>query len=285
MNSARSRYHLDVNYYPEVKSYGNVDVAQIGRRFCQPSELIPAHLHSELYEITVCTKGEGVVFANGVSTLVKSGDIYISYPGDLHMIVSSDEFPLDYDYFAFRINGEYATILNRLSCEHGDPSERVVHDERISYLLGNVIVEHSFPEEYSEKIIENALIQMIVYLIRSLGNRPVKSVATSDSEVLCYRIMSYIDSHVYSMRNLMEIADAVSYNYSYVSALFKRVTGGTIFDYYQNKKLETARLLISERKKKIGEIAEMLGYSSVFAFSKAFKNKYGVSPKSLHTEN
>jgi AraC-like DNA-binding protein len=45
--------------------------------------------------------------------------------------------------------------------------------------------------------------------------------------------------------------------------------------------LETARVLILERKKKFGEIADLLNYSSLFSFSKAFKAKYGISPREL----
>lgn len=281
MNDAKPRYHIDVNYYPGVRSYGYVDVAQIGRRFCVTSELIPAHLHSELFELTVCTKGEGTVCTNGVPTTVKSGDIYVSFPGDLHMIESSPNAPFEYDYFAFRVNGEYASKLQSVALEHKAPSVRVFSDERISYLLASVIAEHAVSEEHSEKLIESALMQILIYILRDLGHRQSKSTAITDSEVLCYQVMAYVDSHVYSIKNLTEVAEAVNYNYSYLSALFKKVTGNTVFDYYQNKKLETARILISERKKKIGEIAEMLGYSSVFAFSKAFKNKYGISPKSL----
>ena len=284
MNDATPRYHVDINYIPGVRSYGYVDVAQIGRRFCEADELVPPHLHSELYELTVCTKGEGTVATNGVPTSVKSGDIYVSFPGDLHMIRSDSASPLEYDYFAFRISGEYAGKLESAALVHKDALSRVLKDERISYLLASVIAEHYGSEEYAEKLIESALMQIVIYLIRSLGDRKTKSNAISDAEVLCYRVMTYVDSHVYSIKNLTEVADAVNYNYSYLSSLFKRVTGNTVFEYYQNKKLETARILISERKKKIGEIAEMLGYSSVFAFSKAFKNKYGVSPKSLHTE-
>jgi AraC-like DNA-binding protein/mannose-6-phosphate isomerase-like protein (cupin superfamily) len=284
MNDAKPRYHVDINYIPGVRSYGYVDVAQIGRRFCEADEVVPPHLHRELFELTICTRGEGTVSTNGVPTVVKSGDIYVSFPGDLHMIVSSTHAPLEYDYFAFKISGEYDGKLRNAALGHKDEAARLFKDERISYLLSSVIAEHYGSEEYTEKLIESALMQIVIYLIRSLGERKSKQVAITDAEVLCYQVMAYVDSHVYSIKNLTEIADAVNYNYSYLSALFKKVTGNTVFEYYQNKKLETARILISERKKKIGEIADMLGYSSVFAFSKAFKNKYGVSPKSLHTE-
>ena len=69
------------------------------------------------------------------------------------------------------------------------------------------------------------------------------------------------------------------YSYGYLSALYKKTTSNTLSDYYRNKKLELAKHLVIEKKLKIGEIAEILNYSSVYAFSKAFKNKFGVSPE------
>lgn len=43
-----------------------------------------------------------------------------------------------------------------------------------------------------------------------------------------------------------------------------------------------ARLLLNEGKLNITKIAELLNYSSIYSFSKAFKEKYGVSPKFGH---
>ena len=44
--------------------------------------------------------------------------------------------------------------------------------------------------------------------------------------------------------------------------------------------MKTAKALILEQKKTIGEIAEMLGYN-LYSFSKAFKKRYGISPKAM----
>ena len=57
------------------------------------------------------------------------------------------------------------------------------------------------------------------------------------------------------------------------------VTQSTLSEYYHTRKLEVARLLIEERKLTISKISQLLNYSSVNAFSNAFKKKYGVSPK------
>ena len=69
------------------------------------------------------------------------------------------------------------------------------------------------------------------------------------------------------------------YSYGYLSAIFKKTTNNTISDYYHNRKLETARMLLLEDGLKIIEISEMLNYSSVYALSKSFTKHFGVSPR------
>ena len=62
--------------------------------------------------------------------------------------------------------------------------------------------------------------------------------------------------------------------------MFKKTTGSTLRDYFLNRKLETADVLVKEGKLKIHEIADKLHYSSADAFTKAYKKKFGVSPRS-----
>ena len=47
-----------------------------------------------------------------------------------------------------------------------------------------------------------------------------------------------------------------------------------------NRKLETADVLVKEGKLKIYEIADKLHYSSADSFTKAYKKKFGASPRS-----
>ena len=83
------------------------------------------------------------------------------------------------------------------------------------------------------------------------------------------------------MTSLDELSEKFNYNYSYLSALFSRVTGKTLREYYSERRLEVARTMVLENNKKIWEIADMLNYSSAFAFSKAFAARYGISPKKM----
>ena len=128
--------------------------------------------------------------------------------------------------------------------------------------------------------------QIAVYTLRDFRQGGQKTKLTkSRSEILCYKIMNYIDSHLYSLKTLADLESLINYNLSYLSTLFKKTTGLTLNDYFRRKKLSTAKLLLKENKLKISEISALLGYSSVYSFSKAFKIEYGVPPKSVKRPN
>ena len=129
-------------------------------------------------------------------------------------------------------------------------------------------------------MLADILNQIVIYLIRDFQRKKGSYVypSVNAAEILCYQIMYYIDTHIFALKNLTELSHFTNYNYSYLSTLFKKTTGRTVLEYYQESKLKTARCMIQEKKLKIGEIADLLNYSSVYAFSKAYKKKYGISP-------
>ncbi|WP_103327738.1 helix-turn-helix transcriptional regulator [Bacteroidetes bacterium endosymbiont of Geopemphigus sp.] len=60
---------------------------------------------------------------------------------------------------------------------------------------------------------------------------------------------------------------------------FKNIFGHTIYGYLLDHKLNIARERIEERKMQVQEVAYLLGYENPSHFIKAFKKKYGVTPK------
>ena len=105
------------------------------------------------------------------------------------------------------------------------------------------------------------------------------SPINQSSSELCHKMMSYIDTHLSSLTSLNEMASDLGYNYSYLSALFKKTTTVSLSYYYRVKRLETARILITEKKMTMSRIAEVMNYSSIYVFSKSFRGHYGISPR------
>ena len=70
----------------------------------------------------------------------------------------------------------------------------------------------------------------------------------------------------------------MQYNYSYLSDLFCKVTSDTLLHYYRTRRLEAAKLLLSEGKLSVGEIADLLHYASIYTFSRSFKEAFDITP-------
>ena len=283
MKKAQSttKYHINYDFRPDTYKVDGVDIVQIGRRYTSEGALIEGHAHLNWFELTVVTKGACRIITNDVEAKVTKGEIYLSYPYDIHEIMADESEGLEYDFFSFCPQGEMKECFDRIARESIGKSSRVFKDERIEYLVRAAISEFVTEKPHKESVIGGIASQLLAYIVRDFEEIRPKSKSITKSDILCQQIMSYIDMHIYDIEALEEIADVFSYNYSYLSALFKRTTKKTLTDYYRARRLETARALLAEGRVKVSEVSEMLGYSSPFAFSNAFKNKYGIAPKSI----
>ena len=275
-------YHIDNVFFANPLDYEVIYLLQIGRLYCKNTTVVDTHIHTDLFELTVVTDGAGTVTTNGVLSKVKNGDIYLSMPYDIHKIESDGENPLKYDFFAFKIKDNiFKEKLDRINEDYHSPDMRIFHDERVRRLIANAIAELASPNMYSGELLNAVFRQILIYLIRDFQKSPKKNYPdnVTGAEILCYRLMNYIDTHIYTMKNLSELCEATDYSYGYLSALFKKTTSETLYDYYNKKRADAAHLLLNENKLTVTEISEVLGYSTLYSFSKAFKKQFGLSPK------
>ena len=279
-------YHLDNVFFNNPLEFDDVYLIQIGRLYCKNSTVIDTHIHTDLFELTIVTGGAGTVTTNDITLSIKNGDIYISMPGDIHKIESDKCNPLKYDFLAFKLKeNQYKPDLIKISEDYHSPKNRIFKNEQIGHLTANAIAELTVPGIYSNELLNSIFRQILIYIIRVLKENPnnVHPDNISNSEILCYKCMNYIDTHIYTMKNLSELCDATDYSYGYLSRLFKNTTSQKINDYYKERRINAACLLLKENKLSITEISEILGYSSLYAFSKAFKKQMNISPKEYKT--
>ena len=229
------------------------------------------------------------MFTNGTAVPISRGEIYLSFPWDHHAIVSDPVDPLKYDFFAFSATDvALSSDLLAIMEANAAADRRVFRDEAIAALVATATSELDSGFKHSECMLCALLSDIVIRTVRAFSRIPfVEATRTESSDALCYRLMHYIDTHIYTMDTLEELADFTGYNYSYLSALFRRVTAESILDYYMRRRLETARLHIMENVLSITQIAELLRYSSIYTFSRAFKSRFGLSPeqyrKSTHS--
>ncbi len=78
-----------------------------------------------------------------------------------------------------------------------------------------------------------------------------------------------------------KLARAVGLSPDHFSRMFRRLRGVTPREFILQARIESAQDLLRSSNHSIGRIAEILGYSDVYFFSRQFKEKVGVSPSTF----
>lgn len=275
-------YHIHKSTILHPIMLGELRMYQLGRGYCEGGSVVEEHFHGDFFELTVVTDGEGEVYAAGRPTDVRRGDIYLSTPFEFHKIVSDEVHPLKYDFFAFNtenpgLKAEFDLLRERMTSD----GSRVFSSSGVTSAISEAVAEMSGDGLYSGELLAHLLNRIPIYLIRAFSSTPERHTADphTHSQVLCCRMMNYIDTNVTEIKSLEELSEVFGYSYKYLSTLFKKTTSGTLSDYFKAKKLDLAAKSVADGKLKFGEIAEMLGYSSVYSFSKAFSEHFGMSPR------
>ncbi|MDE1193416.1 MAG: AraC family transcriptional regulator [Arachidicoccus sp.] len=80
---------------------------------------------------------------------------------------------------------------------------------------------------------------------------------------------------------IKELSRRVAINECYLKKGFKEVFGTTIFDFYQQQRMDHAKYLLYQKGLNVTDVANILGYSSISHFSSAFKKQTGIKPCEL----
>lgn len=280
MDLSKFKYHFVVNRLNNPLPFDTIDLLQIGIAHCDCNATIDEHKHSDYYELSIITSGHGTITTNGIESAVEKDDIYLSLPHDLHQLDSAVDSRMNYYFFAFRVTdktlGKQMKILARLM---KNERKRIFKNDALTQLVASAIAEIDSLRLYKDLYVSTLFTQAIIQILRSNITHSVKNKRLDAKNEICFQIMSYINTHIYTITNLSDLSSVLNYDYPYISKIFVETTSQTISDYYREQRLETACMLIREGNLSFTQISDKLHYSSIYAFSKAFKNHYGVSPK------
>ena len=91
-------------------------------------------------------------------------------------------------------------------------------------------------------------------------------------------IINYIDKNIEKKISLKMLSKTVNMNESYLSRIFKNETGKNITYFINERKMNKALELLSDKSIMIKEASLMVGIDDQFYFNKLFKKFYGINP-------
>ncbi|WP_298298963.1 AraC family transcriptional regulator [Hydrotalea sp.] len=138
-----------------------------------------------------------------------------------------------------------------------------------------------------ENIFVNAKIhELLLYSLDCLVDEKeegfsCKFLSDQRSKEQIYQARDLLLQHIGNPVTIKELSRKVAMNECYLKKGFKEIFGTTIFDFYQQQRMEHAKYLLYEKGLSVTDVSALLGYSSISHFSAAFKKHTGLKPCDL----
>ena len=223
------------------------------------------------YTIQYVYSGRGTVIKGNAKYPVGPGQCSILRPGQTFRLQADVIDPWTYIWVGFRSSLPHRELEGQdvLPCKE----------------LENLFLSIANCNKLANRPLEPLLLSYIWKLLFSFQqmNSPADRGGRKAEEYV-ERACQLISNH-YSDTNVQRLAQELHLNRSYLSRIFKEITGISIQSYLTNTRLQAARSLILQDYT-VSQASAMVGYSDIASFSRAFKNYYKVSPKQyLHFAN
>lgn len=212
---------------------------------------------------------------NGIRYEGKAGDCILHRPDSFiahgplseHTSFINDWIHISYD----KEDEEFLQILptdKLISVNEGKLFER---------LLTEISEESILKDEYSNLLISNNIKHLLVLLLRANEFQNKSKLYTQFKE-----IRTQIMNRLSEKWTLDSMAKLSSYSVSRFCTLYTDFFGTSPLNDLLENRLKTAKHLLAMQSYKIGDIAQMCGFSSIHYFSKFFKKHTGKSPNEYY---
>ena len=244
------------------------------------------------WELVYLDSGTATITADNDKLLLKQGEAFFHKPNEHHNIHTDDDFAnsviITFECKSKPLVNLSGKIINFDEYEKS-LLNKIINEAKISY--GNKLNELYFIKMAkkphapfaAEQIIRNCIELLIISLIRRMQDASVPLVGMSvntNSDKIVEGVRSLLQERLNtaSSINLNDISYRLGFSKSYIKDRFKKKTGSSIIQYYIELKIDKAKKLLSQQKYTVSEIADILGFSSVYYFSRQFKSQTDMSP-------
>lgn len=148
------------------------------------------------------------------------------------------------------------------------------------------LLNHSYTGSLENIFINAKIHELLLYSIECLVDEKeegfsCKFLANDLDREKILHAREVLLKHIGDPITIKELSRKVAINECYLKKGFKEIFGTTIFDFYQQQRMEHAKYLLYEKGLSVTDVSALLGYSSISHFSTAFKKHTGLKPCDL----
>lgn len=247
-------------------------VAANSHYYKAPTEVLYIDRVMQMHDLVYLVDGGWAITENEVDYPLEKDDVLLLSAGRHH-------------YTRLPCLPETRTMCIHVTCERNDnvDCERCVQLPTLMHLQGSAQVKTYFEEiigtfwsdnpRRQEKM--SALLDLIVCELADWEE--AKNAKRPD---IAAEVIRIINATPHRMFKLGEVADMLYVSGRTVENAMRRGTGLSFAEYQMSRKLDMAAMQLTvEPYVRLKEIAAAFGFCDEFHLSKAFKRKYGVSPR------
>lgn len=245
------------------------------------------------YELIYIEKGDLFLTYDSKKWYCQEGDILLLCPGISHSFQVSDvtliqphiHFDMKYDsyseslYVCYKDYSELTPVEKSMVRENlfpnqdGSPFLKISDTKAFLKVFYDVI--DSGNATVLKPISRKAKMLMLLEMIIS-ENTSISMHQQPNSIGIAPHIKAFIRANYHQNITLDMLAQHFGYSKFYIEKVFQKAYGTSVIKYRNQKRMEAALQLLT--KHSVSETAYMLGYSSIYTFSNAFRDFYGESP-------
>lgn len=233
------------------------------------------------FQINYITEGEGILENIHGTFPLKTGSVFITFPGAWHRYKPFNKIGWTENFVGF--DGVMARKL--IAYPHFNLKNPVfnfgIKEEFIdTYLKIFDLVEKEQPGY--QQIASGMIIKLLGYIIsfekqKGFSGKTIAKVI----EAIRFEMRQNIEKEF----DLKGMAQNHNVSYSYFRKMFKKYTGVSPGQYHLQLRIMRAKELLVSSDKSIKEISYELGFQSIFYFSNMFKKKEGSTPSHFRNKN
>ena len=228
--------------------------------------------------------------AGSRSCKISRGDILLIRPGEAHAYENIDDFSvLNFLYDAEnlplpQLDGAELPLYTEIGSPRklrDNPALPIANipEKDLAELLelsNRLIRELAHPRPANNLYVFGIFISTLVTICRSGKINPAKT-----QEFSALPALHYINLHFKENITVSKLVSLTKLSHNTLYRRFRELTGYSPIDYQRNKKLESAKELLTNSDMTIGEIAFICGFCDSNHLIKMFTARYDISPGKL----
>jgi len=239
----------------------------------------PTQFH-KAYELVLVLGGELFLTVSGREHRLTEGDAFLITPYQLH----SYETRTASEIFIAVFSGSHVSDFAAATAGKAAQSQQFrPAPETLAYITRHLMcspkhVQDDYTKYYAPP--PYALKACLYAACADFAAGAVWQERAQDNELI-FRILSYIEEHYTEEITLTGLADALSYEYHYLSRVFHEslhIRFRTLVNQYR---CDRAKMLITSTDTTLSEIAMSCGFGSIRSFNRIFLEMTGVTPSEL----